>query len=258
MQHDQVRGCGWSTFPRKSKQQRVVEGFGMNVELCKAAKHGDVAAIKSLVSRGAHPNCRGKERDGYVHRDTPLHWAARFDRLDCIATLLGANASVDMSGESCKSALGAAIWIDSHPRCVYALIEAKANVEWRDDNGWTPLHLAAHMGCSTSLLLLLRAGAVVDALCNCQRTPLRRALDNKRAGCALILVEAGADLSLLDKRSYPWFRELLQRRANCTASVFALCGVLRKRLGVHRDMVSMIANIVWRTRIAERWRRRRK
>ena len=61
----------------------------------------------------------------------------------------------------------------------------------------TPLHTAARSGQAASLAALSEHGAVVDAFNYCECTPLHRAAESCSLQCTRLLLEAGADASLL-------------------------------------------------------------
>jgi ankyrin repeat protein/surface antigen-like variable number repeat protein len=88
-------------------------------ELLEAAKRNDAAAVRELLSKGAHANARGEF--GY----TSLHWAAGMGTVDVISALVGAGADVNA----------------------------------KSDFGWTPLMLAARDDKVGAVLALLEAGA---------------------------------------------------------------------------------------------------
>lgn len=88
-------------------------------DLLEAAKRNDAAAVRELLSKGAHANARGEF--GY----TSLHWAAGMGTVDVVSALVGAGADVNA----------------------------------KSDFGWTPLMLAARDDKVGAVLALLEAGA---------------------------------------------------------------------------------------------------
>ena len=65
--------------------------------------------------------------------------------------------------------------IYGQPDAVRVLLEAGANVEAADIDGWRPLHAASKRGDVAAATLLLDAGADVNALSNGGDSPLARA-----------------------------------------------------------------------------------
>jgi ankyrin repeat protein len=80
---------------------------------------------------------------------------------------------------------------------------ARPDVNARDDEGFTPLHMAARSGDPRAVDLLLSAGAEVDAAESYGFTPLHEAILHKRTDAARRLLAAGADPSKPLLRGYP-------------------------------------------------------
>ena len=120
--------------------------------------------------------------------------------------------------------------------------------------------LLSHVYCAQ---LLVRAGAMVDALNNDGRTPLQWAVSDQLKDCAEYLLDAGAKLSNLMSTNLPqWFVAMVDKRKRCVDSCRALYGVLRKRWNmadgtrVSRDMVNVLTRQLWESRRDEKWLRK--
>ncbi|HEX8040072.1 MAG TPA: ankyrin repeat domain-containing protein [Chryseosolibacter sp.] len=72
------------------------------------------------------------------------------------------------------------------------------------DEGWTPLHLAAHYGQPEIVKLLLAKGAGLDAFASnaIGNTPVMAAIAGRNLEVIRLLVSAGANLLLKDKNGY--------------------------------------------------------
>ena len=68
------------------------------------------------------------------------------------------------------------------------------DVNARDSDGNTPLHLAAQAENPAAVTFLMQAGADVNARNNTEATPLHISVDNERAEVLTALLEAGADI----------------------------------------------------------------
>ena len=123
------------------------------VAACKG--HGEVVA--DLLKAGAD-----KDRADDKRGETPLYMAAIKGNLKVVELLLGAGADKDKAEKDGKTPL----WCAAH--CGYdgivdMLLEAGANKDKAEDNnGWTPLLVAAQNRRNATSTLLLKAGASVD------------------------------------------------------------------------------------------------
>lgn len=73
-------------------------------------------------------------------------------------------------------------------------IEAGADVDLVDDNGWTPLIFAVMMQKSDLVTVLLEGNADPDSVTEDGLTPLLAAITNGDVGLVELLIEAGADI----------------------------------------------------------------
>ncbi len=209
------------------------------VSLVKAAAYPDV--VQQLLGLGADPN----EVDELGR--TLLHLAAGAGHEALVRDLLGRDADpLAMAGDEGNTPLAAAITGKGTPAILTALLGAGADLQWRsqmrqrtllhlavwydrqalvaallehdrdllaarDNDGRTPLHLAASRGHRDVATMLLDAGAEVDALDAKKFTPLGSAMSELREATedvALLLLDRGAT----------WSNLLLHHAAHCGAA----------------------------------------
>ena len=96
-------------------------------------------------------------------------------------------------------ALLAAAEAGDEPR-VASLLRCRADVNARDERGWSPLIMAAKEGNASLLQLLLAAGAAPSAPDDVSHTALRGAALGGHAECIRLLVEAGAAVNQSSER----------------------------------------------------------
>ena len=118
------------------------------------------AQLASLAGSGPPPGF-------IIPASPPLHQAARRGDLEAIAAILAAG---------------------------------DADIDGRDEDGWTALHEASESGHVTIVEAFLRAGAAVDPLCSFGSSPLHAAAFGKAGEASLVVVKvllaAGASVNL--------------------------------------------------------------
>jgi ankyrin repeat protein len=156
-----------------------------------ATRKGDVAAVRTLLSRKADVNAA--EGDGM----TALHWAA--DRGDAVIAGLLVRAGASLTA---TTRLGRYTPLHVAARMgrgdvVALLLEAGASPEARTLGGATALHLAAAAGDPVAVQALLDARADPNARESAWgQTPLMFAAAADRGPAVTALLRAGADPSL--------------------------------------------------------------
>ena len=127
-----------------------------DVRLADAVKHGDRAAVHTLLSQKADPNA--PQVDG----TTALHWAAERDDLESAKLLIAAGAKPDAANRYGMTPLSLACTNGSAPM-VEVLLKAGANPNLAIPGGETPLMTASRTGNAAAVKALLTAGADVQA-----------------------------------------------------------------------------------------------
>jgi ankyrin repeat protein len=199
--------------------------------LSHAARAGSIAAVKSLIARGADPNQRN------LQGSTPLFLAIESNRMRVVETLLDAGAKPDLPGRAGVSPLSAAAYQGSL-QAVETLLQRGADPTAVDATGKAPVLYAAARGFAPivdrllatgidvnarygndlTLLMwaaghaddvpeqdgvdlvaaLLAKGAHVDDADNRGRTPLMLAAEQGHSAIAELLIRAGADIGKRD------------------------------------------------------------
>ncbi|XWS76474.1 hypothetical protein CRYUN_Cryun01aG0179300 [Craigia yunnanensis] len=172
-----------------------------------AASYGYTEVIRFCLSVGGNTEVL----DG--NRCTPLHLAAQEGHLDAVECLLEASNyskyALDKQGKTAFAlavengysdlynllhlgdALNRAARIDNVNGIKSCLSEG-ANVNGKDQNGWTPLHRAAFKGRIESVKVLLNHDAQVNLVDDNGYTPLHCAVEAGHVQVALLLIAYGA------------------------------------------------------------------
>ncbi|KID93484.1 Pfs, NB-ARC and Ankyrin domain protein, partial [Metarhizium majus ARSEF 297] len=164
-----------------------------------AAQNGHEAVVKLLLDTG-RANVEAKDDFG----GTPLSWAARYGHEAVVKVLLihlGVDPSTTGSADQTLLSwtlihgLGPLFWAsqNGYEAVVKLLLETgRANVEAKDNSGWTPLSWAVRNGHEAVVKLLLETGrANVEAKDNAGWTPLSWAAQYGHEAVIKLLLETG-------------------------------------------------------------------
>jgi ankyrin repeat protein len=164
-----------------------------DLRLVSAAKQGDRAAVRALLTEGADVNAA--QPDG----ETALHWAANRDDLETADLLIRSGANVNASNDYGVTALALACASRS-AGMVERLLQAKANPNLALWTGETPLMACAKTGNLVSVKALLDHGADVNAVeSEKEQTALMWAVANRHPDIAQALIARGADVHARSK-----------------------------------------------------------
>ncbi|XP_066030975.1 B-cell lymphoma 3 protein, partial [Chamaea fasciata] len=171
-----------------------------------AVAQGALGAARRLVAlflRG------GRDLDVYNHlRQTPLHLAVITGQVTLVRLLVAHGASPmcpDRLGRTCAHLAcgshlpGGGASAGPRPRVLRELLRTPGpapDLQARDYEGLTPLHVAVASGSRESVLVLLEHGADVDAVdIKSGRSPLLHAVENNSLEMAELLLQRGASVN---------------------------------------------------------------
>ncbi|KAK6169341.1 hypothetical protein SNE40_020414 [Patella caerulea] len=160
-----------------------------NTPLHIAVRYSDIQLVHLLISQSSAINRAN------IEGDTPIHVAAKYGRINIInylVTVKGLNiAALNKRNET---PLHAAI-ISEKDDTAMTLINKMENLDIRDDDGSTFVHLAVVYCSSKVLESLLERGADTNSINQLGETPLHIAAKTNNAEAAKVLIEKGCNVN---------------------------------------------------------------
>lgn len=167
----------------------VGEGRGYG-PLHNAVYYGNEALVRFLLDKGANVK-EASNRDS----DTPLHVAARKERLTVIELLLETGASIEASNSRGETPLHMAAKA-ADAATINLLLKKGANIEAQDKNGRTPVFIAVCCKGKAAAGALLKKGANIEAVDYEGYTPLLLAAEASTNSILDLLMEMGANVDV--------------------------------------------------------------
>jgi ankyrin repeat protein len=218
-----AKGKGGQAQHRRSIDPPVAAVGKLGQDLFLAIDRRDTATVKSLIAKGADPNCRngleftplyiaaashqpevvnvllsaGAKFDADSPYGTPLMFAAATANTVSAKDLLARGANVNASRVDGITVLMMASNAGS-PEFVAELLKRKADVNAKNYNDETALFFAARAGHEAVTKMLLDAGAKVDLADSDKQTPLMIAAANGHAAVVRMLLQKGAKPNATD------------------------------------------------------------
>lgn len=201
----------WTTFGDRSEIAQALINAGANLDkqnynkqtaLIYSISFGNFAQFQRLIIAGANVNL--PDNDG----NTPLMYAVNGidinmrNNLEVAKRLIASGADVNQKNNKNVSPFQLAYSLrrtDRNRELLKLLIEAKANLEFVDHNGATPLLNSAEIGDIDTVKLLLAGGANSNAQDRLGNTALNVAVQKNNLPMVILLAEAGADPNIEDR-----------------------------------------------------------
>lgn len=153
-----------------------------------AARRGDLKAASLLLEYGAHTDTPRKRRKGI----SPLLAAAEAGNVDVIEMLIAHGAAIDVRNDDGASPLHLAATLQDGLGCVQALLKAGADVNSVDTDNRTPLLTATCYGWVDIAEALLAAGANIEERCEDGWTSLTSSIFWNMHDSVELLLDKGA------------------------------------------------------------------
>uniref|UniRef100_A0A3Q3A3X4 Espin like a n=1 Tax=Kryptolebias marmoratus TaxID=37003 RepID=A0A3Q3A3X4_KRYMA len=153
-----------------------------------AAREGDLAALRDLVSSGFLPTSVSDAQGAGL-----VHHAARCGQLDCLQFLVrDLGLPADSQALNGASPAHDAAATGNNRELQWLMDQGGCNTEHKDAAGATALHLAARFDHVEVVQCLLSAGGVAEVETNCGAVPAHYAAANGGLTCLKLLIQEAA------------------------------------------------------------------
>ncbi|KAJ3534758.1 hypothetical protein NM208_g7414 [Fusarium decemcellulare] len=157
-----------------------------------ACHRGNTAVVDELLLAQADVNLRG------IDGVTPLHCAAMSGCIDAAKSLIKARATADATDNAGNTWLH---WAAFHSHAKFMVeLKPEVDINLRNHNGRSPLHLASSNGHDAIVKTLVGNGADIGAEDDANQTPLHFAAANGHEDVVEVLVERGARIDVRNGR----------------------------------------------------------
>ncbi|HTV06505.1 MAG TPA: ankyrin repeat domain-containing protein [Acidobacteriaceae bacterium] len=158
----------WSVYTGQGEIRDCLRAAAGDLDVFEASALGDCGRLREILA-GDAMQVWAVSADGWA----PLHLASAFAGPEAVKLLLehGAHAHMVSHNPQRNQAMHAAIALSGTAETVLLLLEAGADVNATQAGGFTPLHQAAAAGKPELVKLLLAQGARADARCDQGKLP---------------------------------------------------------------------------------------
>ena len=213
-------------------QTMIDHGAGVNAinkhnetAFMKACKTGNVDAIKLLLSVGANPNIKNDDGQTWIHHTVIGNWSR-----EVLQVVIAHGGDVNAATKDNITAL-VLTTRTGNVDTINVLLAAGADPNISDADGYTCLHDAVDVRCNKETLqAIIDHGANIHAANKKSVTPLMQALQTGNINAINVLLNAEADLNIIDKDGDTCLhravrarcsKEILQSVIHCGANVNA-------------------------------------
>ena len=200
---DKLRQTALHMACKKGKMNEVKRLLKDGAEVDEEDKDGftalDVAILHSHLGV-ARVLCKKIDIDpfGIANHDPSLYWAAHAGRVNVVKELIEKRADIEVKDDHGWTPLHCASR-NGHLDVVKCLVANKADVNAKDHDGDTPLHWASRNGHLNVVQFLFEHKADINAKTNYGSTPLHLASNGHYLDVVQFLVEHKADINAKDK-----------------------------------------------------------
>ncbi|XP_018425576.1 PREDICTED: ankyrin repeat domain-containing protein 35 [Nanorana parkeri] len=182
-----IFSCSSSQFP-------VDKWNRYDQKLVEAVERGDSKKVSAILSK--RPIRATKNAP---NGQSAFHLAAARGLTECVNVIISHKVEINAKTDDGCTALHLAA-SNCHPEIVKQLLQHGAHEDSIDFHSRTPLHCAATSGCVSSVLLLCDAeDTILDAADDDGRTPLMIAAQRNHPTVCSLLLDRGANVNLCDR-----------------------------------------------------------
>ncbi|KAM8921512.1 ankyrin repeat domain-containing protein 35 [Pelodytes ibericus] len=184
-----------SLFARQTYKPSLVDKWNKHDQkLFEAVEKGDAKKVSSLLVKKLIRPTKASPKG-----QSAFHLAAAKGLTDCLNVIISSKVEINAKTDDGHTALHLAA-SHCHPDCVKLLLQRGAHEDSINFHSQTPLHCAASSGCVSSILLLCDSeDTYLDAADDDGRTPLMIAAERNHPTVCSLLLDRGAQVDLTDR-----------------------------------------------------------
>jgi ankyrin repeat protein len=155
-------------------------------------------------------------------RDTALHFACEGHNYELVTRLLGHGARVNVKGAHAEVPLHRAVRDRRNAPMVRSLFKHDCEPDMPNDQGSTPMHIAAERGNLEIMEALVDNGASVDMQDSDGNTALHVASKNQKSKATALLLSKGCDPSIRNRAGLTPFQLSKKGKVRIAYSAFGI------------------------------------
>ena len=207
---------------KSGKLQKCSDLLAADWARAAAAGHADhQVSVSEVIARSGKSSKIANARDPSTG-DVALHYACEGHNYELVTRLLGHGARVNVKGSRGDVPLHRAVRDRRNAPMVRSLFKHDCEPDMPNENGTTPMHIAAEKGHLEIMEALVDSGASVNIQDNDGNTPLHVATKQQKSKSTALLLSMGCDPTIRNKAGLTPFQLSKKGKVRIAYSAFGI------------------------------------